>query len=147
MSYDLMLLGTPSQTTPDLMQRIEAAVERSPVIASAEPLLYEIGSPPFPGQDDLADALEEGDVTRGQFEAFCAANALDPTTDLSAGRFLEQVWGIAVLTVHLGSDRDAAQAAFAEMRALGRELGLTLHDPQAGESVSDDYVGVLPPAY
>ena len=147
MSYDLMLQAPLERVTQELIQRVKTSVGDSPVLCASEPKTYEPGAPPFGTLDDLEDACEENPRIRRDYKAYCTAHCLDRDSDLAAGRFLEQLYPISVLTVHLSNDPAAVQAAFAELRTITRAFGLALHDPQAGYDILDTYTGSLPPHF
>ena len=142
-----MLNAPPDRVTHELIRRITTVVGASRILSAAGPAIHEPGSPPFGTLDDLEDACEESPRTRRGYSAFCKARSLDPNSDIAAGLFLEHLYGVPVLTVHLGNDPASLEAAFTELRSLSRTLGLPLHDPQSGNNIAETYTGALPPNF
>src|SRR5262245_23090365 len=137
MSYDLALRA--KTVTVELIDQIRERVGASRTLSASEPRFHDMSAPPFGDLDDLEDAFEDRKVSRREYRRFCEEQSVDPESDSTAGTFLQSVYGVDVLVVHLGSDSAVVRTAFAELRELGARFGLALHDPQAGSDVAEAY--------
>ncbi len=147
MSFDLTLKSFAAQVTPATMHRLRQSVEGSDVLRSCEPRFHDPAADARMGLEELDEVLEEGEASEDQYAAYCREHNLDPASDRSAGMFLQKLWGVDVLVIHLTNDPARVAVAFAELRQVGEDLGLVVHDPQAGTDISASYSSPLPPGF
>jgi hypothetical protein len=101
-----------------------------------------------PGEEELAEAMEEGEVDKEEFFRFCREHELpeDLTERESARQYLESLWGRDLAMVVMPDNPKDAHHVMAELRRIGTRLGLPVWDPQMGATV--DLTGeTLPSAF
>lgn len=151
MAYDLLLSPRPGHPlTTDGEAALVAAVEGDPALSGCE-----VSRPADKGEADpmlslvLREAFDDGEATREEFDAFCAANGLaaDPDHAASAAAFLRSKWPTPIVSVGLPDDDSAAEKAFAALVKIAKAHDVRLEDPQARRPLDLERVSLLPPLW
>jgi len=141
MSYDLILQAS-ALIPAEVFDRVCLHAMKLPALARCECYRGKL-----PDALELAELIEDEEVSRDEYVGFCASQGLDKDAAASAQAFLIQHFGITVLSVHLPKDDELVAEALQECLYLTQANGLTLHDPQAGEDLPVGYSGKYPPLY
>lgn len=144
MSFDLMIqsdrpLDDAAQDALAEALSADAALAACEVSVSATENEFDV--------DELEEYVDEDPKARARFDAFCKKSGLNPRSPKAASEFLSREFGYTYAVVQLPGDEAEAARAFAALRRIVAERGLTLHDPQVGVDVAKDFAKPLPPGW
>lgn len=148
MSFELVLMEPPGSTGHDAQKLAKELMKLSELghckVLPLSPLDEE------GAVEMLREALEDEDVEKDAYAAFCRKRGLPAEVDepdlKAALAFYRETEGIDLVTIDMPRS-GLAVGAYAALVSFAKREGLLLHNPQSGKQVPLDAPGRLPEGF